>query len=62
MKQNDKDILLYDLAKLHGINKQFIGGYYIPRKRPEKKEKFLTVAVRSVRDFFTLKPFGWRHD
>lgn len=55
MKQNDKDILLYDLAKLHGINKSYIDGHYIPKKRPEKKEKFMTVAARSVREFFTLK-------
>lgn len=58
MKQNDEDILLYDLAKLHGINKKYIGGHYIPRERPKKKEKFLKVAWRSVRDFFTLKPLG----
>lgn len=57
MKKNDKDILLYDLAKLHGINQRYIGGHYIPRKRPEKKEGFLKAAVKSVRDFFTIKPF-----
>ena len=58
MKQNDKDILLYDLAKLHGINKRYIEGHYIPRKRPEKKKKFMAVAVRSVRNFFTREPLG----
>lgn len=58
MKQNDRDILLYDLAKLHGINKRYIGGHYIPRERPKKKDKFPKVAFRVVRDFFTLKPFG----
>jgi len=43
---------------MYGPTDRKLKDIYIPKKRPEKKEKFLAVAFRSVRDFFSLKPLG----